>query len=365
MGQASIDRCRASLQALDTYSLDASLEIEMMGQAQVSGFKFLFEKDANPGNPISVRFNLKNVEVEMTYTGEERWVAEHGQSILLVDANPQMGLLEELMPVWFSPHWIAHVLVGASQNKGITLQEINAFEYKVLLDAVSVGLDGVVHASPGMERQFQLTIDSITNLPVEFRELSSDPMRPNITARFSNYNLSPAIPTEQWNYDRYTKEYPVFSQNEFFQLSAAQMLELEGKVAPEISKKDLDGQSFTLSDHAGTPVMLIFWFPNCGEFEMVIEELNEQAQRFQQKGGVVAGLEFNNTPSSYIPTYVDDKGINFRVLLEGRSVAMEYGVNGSPTIVMIDDQGIVHSVGSFDPQRIETDIDQLFKSSGK
>ncbi len=129
-----------------------------------------------------------------------------------------------------------------------------------------------------------------------------------------------------------------------------------GNVAPDFELKNLDGETVTLSELRGNPVMLNFWATWCGPCRAEMPHIQAvfEDEEWQDKGLVILAINLTYSRSSETPAAVKDfmqsHNFSFPVLLDtNRDVTLEYDVTGIPTTFFIDKDGIIQKrkLGAF------------------
>ena len=143
--------------------------------------------------------------------------------------------------------------------------------------------------------------------------------------------------------------------------STSQDLQI-GEPAPDFRFQDAIGQTFSLSDFRGKPVMLNFWTTWCTFCKIEFPYIQQVYDEWQ--GGEVVILTINLGESSEIVTAcIEAEGIFLPVLLDkGREVTEQYGVSGIPRTFFIDKDGLIQvaKLGAFsDVEEIEEILSQL------
>jgi peroxiredoxin len=135
--------------------------------------------------------------------------------------------------------------------------------------------------------------------------------------------------------------------------------------APDFTLQTMSGETVSLSDFRGKPVMLTFWKIKCPACEFQMPYI--QASYEQWPSDTIAVLTINIGDSiPAIQNYVTSQGLTFPVLLDSRgNVAKTYGVPGVPTTFLIDADGILqaYKIGAFQNQQsMEDSIKNILPS---
>ena len=137
-----------------------------------------------------------------------------------------------------------------------------------------------------------------------------------------------------------------------------------GRVAPDFELQNLEGETVSLSDHRGSPVMVNFWASWCEpcRFEMpYIQEVFEDP--FWESIGLEILVVNVQESSAVARDFMEENGLSFPVLLDMTGgVARMYNIRSIPTTLFIDEDGIIQyiDVGSFSSKAdIEQRLDDL------
>ena len=121
--------------------------------------------------------------------------------------------------------------------------------------------------------------------------------------------------------------------------------ESQGEVdyAPDFTLSDLDGNSVSLSDYAGTPLLVNFWAtwcPSCrSELPLIQQYQDQYAGDF-----VVLAVDGAETAED-VRSFAEAQGYTMMFLLDtDYAVAELYQVRGFPTSVFIDADGAIQKV---------------------
>ena len=136
-----------------------------------------------------------------------------------------------------------------------------------------------------------------------------------------------------------------------------------GNLAPDFELQDLDGQSISLSDLQGQPVLLNFWASWCGPCVQEMPYLQQIYEEWSGIGLVLLAIDVGESPSK-VKGFLQSRGFSFPVLLDTKEVvARRYNIRGIPTTFFIDRDGIIQDmrIGSFQSkEQIEAGINTVF-----
>ncbi len=122
-----------------------------------------------------------------------------------------------------------------------------------------------------------------------------------------------------------------------------------GKLAPDFQLSDLDGQSVSLSDFRGQPVLVNFWATWCGPCRYEMPFLQRIHEEQAVNGLVVLGVNLGESPDE-VREFMGEFGLSFTTLLDSRQeVGLMYNVRAIPTTLLIDGNGVIRDrkVGAF------------------
>ena len=115
-----------------------------------------------------------------------------------------------------------------------------------------------------------------------------------------------------------------------------------GKPAPEFASTEVGGRAFRLADLKGKVVVLDFWYRGCGWCIKAMPQLNGLTEDFA--GQPVAVLGMNTDEDEADARFVIEKmGLKYPTV-RAKGAADKLGVEGFPTLVVIDKAGVVHDI---------------------
>lgn len=134
------------------------------------------------------------------------------------------------------------------------------------------------------------------------------------------------------------------------------------KAAPAFELKDADGKAVKLADYNGKVVLLNFWATWCGPCKVEIPWFIDFETQYKDKGFAVVGVAMDEEGWDIIKPYIQQKKVNYRVLLGTDQVAQMYGgVESLPTTFILDREGKIATVhvGLVSKSEYQNDINQL------
>lgn len=128
--------------------------------------------------------------------------------------------------------------------------------------------------------------------------------------------------------------------------------ELVDKPAPDFSALTLDGRTVSLGDFRGQKkVVVTFWASWCGPCRMEMPSLIQFYKRNHSEASdfEILALSIDENPKD-AATFASAMKLNFPVLLDSsKAVANAYGVEGIPTMFVIDKAGkVIYGHAGFD-----------------
>ena len=117
------------------------------------------------------------------------------------------------------------------------------------------------------------------------------------------------------------------------------------KHAPDFALKDANGKLVHLADYRGKVVLLDFWATWCGPCAVEIPWFKEFQRKYKDRGFEVLGVSMDDDGWKAINPFVEQKKINYRVVLGDDKTGDQYGgLEALPTTFVIDRYGRIASV---------------------
>ena len=122
-----------------------------------------------------------------------------------------------------------------------------------------------------------------------------------------------------------------------------------GQPAPDCKLQNLDGQSISLSDLRGKPVLLNFWATGCPPCRAEMPHLQEIYEERAGRGLEVLAISIGESAST-VKEFLQSQDLSLPVLLDTEgNTARRYNIGGIPTTFFIDSDGIIRQkvIGAF------------------
>lgn len=119
-----------------------------------------------------------------------------------------------------------------------------------------------------------------------------------------------------------------------------------GQVAPDFELAKAGGDKISFKDLEGNPAVLVFWTAWCPVCKEEAPKVNQLAAEFESKGVKVIGINIGESDAR-IAEGIKSFGIKYTVAKDAdATVAKNYKVVGTPTVVFLDQKGTVQYFGN-------------------
>jgi peroxiredoxin len=117
------------------------------------------------------------------------------------------------------------------------------------------------------------------------------------------------------------------------------------RMAPDFTLNDATGQRVKLFEYRGKVVLLNFWATWCGPCKQEIPWFVEFQQTQEQRGFAVLGVSIDEDGWDSVKPYIEEKHINYPVMIGNDEVARLFGgLDSIPLTLIIDRSGRIAAI---------------------
>ena len=303
---------------------------------------------------IGSRFQFDEPNFIFVFNGSQYFLLNKKNKTIVVKNKPIFDDFESLPGFYDSlvtlKNSLPKIISDKTIPKTITEKSVDDKSFYVVeftLDSKILTLSGNYFLITSPRRfTYRLTIDKSNYLPLEvFRvnDVNQDFTRTN----FEYKKAKSALPTENsWYYSTYLNEYKPEKPRENKLINVGQNA-LEWKL-PSLS----DEAPVSLSQYKNKVVLVEFWISFCGYCIAAVPKLNFLEEKYKNKDFKLVAINADDT-KDIIQKFAKNNQAKFQILYGGKETAESYGVDGFPTIVLIDKTGKVIYSGAFEPNKTD------------
>jgi len=138
-----------------------------------------------------------------------------------------------------------------------------------------------------------------------------------------------------------------------------------GDPAPSFAAATLDGDTLTLADFRGSPILVNIWATWCAPCRKEMPEIEELYQEYKDQGFEVVAVSIDNRGAAdQIIEFTEEMGASFTILHDAeQTITRNYQTIGVPESFLIDGDGVLRArwTGRFMP--LDPDVKALVEEA--
>jgi len=137
-----------------------------------------------------------------------------------------------------------------------------------------------------------------------------------------------------------------------------------GDTLSPFSGTDLEGKTFSLTSHKGSPVIVRFFLLNCPYCKADTPIFNKFYDTYRQKGLKIVYINNNGTNSAEVQSFADELNITFPVIFdpEGK-IAKQFNIRAQPLALILSPEHklLAALLGGVSEAELAELLDQYFQ----
>ena len=299
---------------------------------------------------LGFKYQLEDKQYKMVFNGTENFDLNQKDKTIKINYKPTLNDFSSLSLFLNSIVTLKNVLpvLIAEKNLVKTLSDTtiaNKSFYLVSVILQNKTIDGLgTFTATTIKRSFlyKIVIDKGSFLPLHVIQTNNAEPKDYMLTSFSNITTNTSnLPELSWYYSTYTNEYKPVSEKTIILIKKNTIA--PGWQLPYFATTD----SLSLNKLKGKVVLLEFWIKNCGYCIAAVPKLNTLIKKYSNKKFQVIGINAHDTKEEISSFYQRNNPI-FKTVYDNGLVTDKYGIDGFPTLVLIDKKGIVIYSGNYD-----------------
>jgi len=120
-----------------------------------------------------------------------------------------------------------------------------------------------------------------------------------------------------------------------------QVAPVKGALAPDFALVELEGETVSLSDFHGQPVLINLWATWCGPCRIEMPTIQSRFEEYRDEGFIVLAVNFDEKKED-VQAFGDEFGLTFLMLLDpGAKVQKLYRTRSYPSSFFVDRNGVI------------------------
>ena len=339
-----------------SYDLERELNYPSNNYHRESEWHEYFEFQTK--DTLNFKYQIEDTTGKQIFNGAEKFDLDQKTKTIEIIHHPNQESFQDLSALYNSILTLKNILPAIINDTAAikTFGDTTLDNKSYYLITISIGKRRIKNLGDGFytlkfNSIYKIIIDKRSDLPFGIIQPTNHTDFIKIIFLNINTNEEP-LPEYSWYYSTYTNEYKQAIQKDIPQLIPIGSIALDWTL-PLYNKNE----NISLSKLKGKVVLLDFWFKNCGPCIESVPHLNALQEKFENQKFEILGINTYDAQKD-ISWFCNKQKIRYKVLMNGKDIAEKYGVDGYPTIILIDKKGEVFYSGGFDQAKIEELIEK-------
>ena len=348
-----LQKVSEKLNSLQSISYDLKRELNYPSENYHRQSKWHEYFEFQRKDTLNFKYQIEDTTGKQIFNGTEKFDLDPKTKTIEIIHHPNQESFQGLSALYNSILTLKNILhsiindTAATKTFGDTTFDNKAY----YLITINFGKRRIKNLGNGfnplkINSVYEIIIDKKSRLP--FGIIQHTYQTDFIKTSFLNINTNAELPSEySWYYSTYTNEYkPAIPKN-------IPALIPVGSIANDWTLPLYNkNENISLSELKGKVVLLDFWFKNCGPCIESVPHLNSLQEKFENQKFEILGINTYDSQKDII-WFCNKHKIRYKVLMNGKDIAEEYGIDLYPTIILIDKKGDILYSGGFDQVKIE------------
>jgi cytochrome c biogenesis protein CcmG, thiol:disulfide interchange protein DsbE len=140
----------------------------------------------------------------------------------------------------------------------------------------------------------------------------------------------------------------------------------QGFLAPDFSLQDMQGETVTLSELRGRPILINLWATWCPPCRAEMSDMQEVYEAYQERGFLILAVNATYQDSATAAvSFVEEYDLTFPILFDTTGeTSRKYQMRALPTSFFVDSEGIIQEVvvgGPMSPALLRVRVEELLQ----
>ncbi len=317
----------------------------------------------NPDTTIGFRYMVENPTLKAVFNGSETFFIDKTDSTITISHKPQFAYTESLPLLTNSIITLKKALPGIINDISIMKMISDTLISNKEFLVASFTLENKTLSSLGyytpitLKRLFyyKVIIDPDTFLPTQILQKNSAEPDDYILTAFTNISSDISmLKQESWYYSTYLNKFKLSTPKQ------SKLIKANTNAPYWKGSYYHINDTLTLNSFKGKVILLEFWIKNCGYCIAAVPSLNTLSKKYNSDEFSIIGINRYDKKED-IHFFYEKNHPEFKTIIDDNgNITKAYGIDGFPTVVLIDKKGVVLYAGGFDKELIDKLLQKSF-----